>query len=103
VLNEQPTVSLLDRVARLRAAFIAIPMNETALKEAIWAYVDETRGLGWTIERVIVEVKRLAEVEKGPLFRALRDPTEGPKARVLIERAVTWCIDRYFGTYDQVT
>jgi hypothetical protein len=94
--KQSSAVHLRDRTARLRAAFTASSVDESALKVAVCAYVDETKTQGWPVERVIIEIKRIAEVEDGPVYRALRDPIERLKARDLIDRVVKWCIDHYF-------
>jgi hypothetical protein len=60
--------------------------------------VDEARSHGWPIERIIIEVKRISEVEDGPVFRALRNPLLRNDARDLVNRVVTWCINHYFAT-----
>jgi hypothetical protein len=98
-MTEQPSAVLLhNRTACVRAAFTAIPLDESALKDAICAYVDEAKNHGWHIERVIIEIKRISEVEDGPVYRARADPIQRHRARELVHRVVTWCIDRYFST-----
>lgn len=77
---------------------MASPMDENALREATYAYVDETKRHGWPVERVIIEIKRLSEVEDAPLSRALRDPMQRDKAHALIDSVIGWCIARYFST-----
>jgi hypothetical protein len=98
VTEQASAAVLLARTARVRAAFTASPLDESALKDAACAYVDEAKNHGWPIERVIIEIKRISEVEDGPVYRALRDPVQRPKTRDLIHRVITWCIHHYFGT-----
>ena len=88
--------------ASLRQALSGLPgtLNAEAkarLRERVDAYVDETRALGWPIERVIVALKQIA-AEAG-----LRSSTDvlrvkgGLEARdALLLDVVRWCVERYF-------
>ena len=73
------------------------PVDESQLKNAICGYVDEAKRQGWAVERVIVDIKRMAEIEEGPLVQA-RDATTRLNAQALISRAVTWAVDHYYWT-----
>lgn len=80
----------------LRTAFRSTPIDEATLKDAISAFVDERRGQNIHVERVIMEIRRLAEVEDGPIYRALYEPDLRDHARQLINRAIMWTFERYF-------
>jgi hypothetical protein len=81
--------------SRLRAAFLARPTDEVELKAAVAAYVDEAKALGWPVERVIIFVKRLAEIEQGAANWS-RDPLKRSAAQQLLDRAVTWSVQHYY-------
>lgn len=85
--------------AQLRDALTITPLDPSAVKCAVFALVDDMRELGAPCERIIIEIKRISEVENTPLYRALmqRASEEERAARALIEQAVRWCIDRYYG------
>lgn len=84
---------------RLRATFVAVHPDESEIRSAVCAFVDVVKPLGWTIERVLVEVKRIAEIEDGFLSRArLRRGVDQRDAERVLERTVSWCIDHYFWT-----
>lgn len=76
-----------------------IPLEENALMNAVCAFVDEMRRFNWPIERMIIEVKRVAEVEDGQLFRALIGEHQSRvEAQRLISRLVSQCITHYYAT-----
>lgn len=97
VPHKTPTESLASAATTMRAAFSVSPLDESQLKNAICAYVDEAKRQGWVVERVIVDIKRMAEIEEGPLAQA-RDATKRLDAQALISRAVTWAVDHYYWT-----
>ena len=92
--NSTSTPSLADSTARLRAAFTARPIDDEVLKVAVRGFADEAKRLGWPVERVIIEIKRISEVENGPMYRPLSfDRVEGQR---IVERVVTWCVEHYY-------
>ena len=67
------------------------------LQGHVCAFVDERRKEGWSVERVIVAMKQLAD-ESG-IFRG--DPGRGPMlpprdAERLVTTMVTWCIEHFY-------
>jgi hypothetical protein len=97
VTDHPPTEKLADATAKLRAGFRMIPLDETTLKSAVCEFVDETRVLGWPVERIITTVKRVAEVEDGAIYSGLvSDVDSRTEARRLISRLVTYCVERYY-------
>jgi hypothetical protein len=97
VMTEKSSLApLLDWTARVRAAFIATPLDETVLEEAVCGYVAAAKTLDWPVERVIVELKRIGDVEGSPVYQRLRDPMQRTEARELMQRVVAWSIDQYF-------
>jgi hypothetical protein len=86
--------------ARLRTAFLSVPTDPSAVKDAVCAYVDEMKRLGAAVERIIVDIKRMADLEGGPVHRAMSDKIRGDyaAARKLTEDAIKWCINHYYGT-----
>jgi hypothetical protein len=99
-MNDQTSNDNVQAAARrLRAAFVTKHPDESEIRNAVCAFVDAVKPLGWSIERVVVEVKRVAEVEDGFLFQARRARgTEMLGAERMLERTVTWCIEHYFWT-----
>ena len=95
--SSQPDL-LQRRADRLTTAFSSEPIEDSAVRDAVCAYVDEAKRRGWTIERVIIAVKTMAERDAGPLRRALKDPGRRTQAEQQINRAITWCINHYFGS-----
>lgn len=79
--------------ARLRQLFAAQPANDDSLKSAVWAYVDEMKNSGATVERTIVDIKRIAEAEG---ITAAPGHRLDMSASTPLSRAITWCIERYF-------
>ena len=70
------------------------PIQDEVLKAAVCDYVDEAKQLGWPVERVIIEIKRLSEVGDGSLHRLeLYDRIQGQR---IVERVVTWCVEHYY-------
>ena len=98
VPHKTPADSLSSAALRVREAFSASPMDESFLKNVVCAYVDEAKRMGWPVERVIVDIKRIAEVEDGPLFQSRGDAAKRLDAHALISRAVTWAVDHYYWT-----
>jgi hypothetical protein len=86
--------SLADNAARLRAAFGSRPINDETLKAAVCAYADEAKRLGWPVERVIIDIKRISEVEEGPIYRP--EPFDRIEGQRIVERVVTWCVEHYY-------
>jgi hypothetical protein len=97
VPHKTPTDPLSSAAISVRAAFSVAPVDESMLKNAICGYVDEAKRMGWPVERVIVDIKRMAEAGDGPLMQA-RDATTRLDAQALISRAVTWAVDHYYWT-----
>jgi len=76
-----------------------IPLDENGLRNVVCAFVDETRTLGWPIERIITEVKRVAEIEDGQIYSALfSDADSRSEAKRLISRLVTYCVKHFYET-----
>lgn len=94
-MSEKVSNGLTSATAQLRGAFGASPLSEVDLRSAVCAFVDSARAQGWPVERVIVEVKRIAEVEEGPVNRWTNasDRLDGQR---LVTRAVSWCVQHYF-------
>jgi hypothetical protein len=86
--------TLVEKAARLRAAFAVRPTDDDGLKAAVCDYADEAKRLGWPVERVIIEIKRIFEVEEAPLFRP--EPYDRLQGQRLVERVVTWCVEHYY-------
>jgi hypothetical protein len=97
-MNQASTFSIDSASSRLGKAFLAEHADESEIRNAVCALVDAAKPLGWPVERLIVEVKRLAEVENGFLFRARLSRQARREAEAVLERAVTWCIEHYFWT-----
>jgi hypothetical protein len=87
------TPSLANSAARVRAAF-ARPIDDEVLKAAVCAYADEAKRLGWPVERVIIEIKRISEAADGPIHRS--DPIDRIEGQRIVERVVTWCVEHYY-------
>jgi hypothetical protein len=64
----------------------------------VCAYVDEMKKIDASVSRIIVDIKRMAAVEGGPLHRAdaSRDANNQAAAKRLLDDAVTWCIERSY-------
>ena len=85
---------LVDNAARLRAAFSVRPIDDDVLKAAVFGYADEAKRLGWPVERVIIDIKRISEVEEGPIRRP--HPFDRAEGQRIVERVVTWCVEHYY-------
>ena len=87
-------------MTRLREAFAAKPVDGDALKSAVCVYVDEMKKIGAPVERVIVDIKRIAEAELGPARSVGRGSPQLPSEESVaaLSRAVTWCIEHYYWT-----
>ena len=89
------STSIVDTAARLRAAFAAQPVDPCAVNDAVRSYVGQLRKVGTSVERAIVEIRRIAEAALGPTeFRGKRIRT-GKEADIT-DQAVTWAIDEYY-------
>ena len=88
--------SALDAAARLRLALGAKPIDEGALKLAVCEYVEAMKKTGATVERGIVDLKRIAEAED--VQGATIDHVVDVSASTPVSRAVTRCIEHYFRT-----
>jgi hypothetical protein len=97
VPHKTPTDSISSAVTSVRSALTVSPIDESQLKNAICAYVDECKRLEWPVERIIVDIKRLAEIPDGPILQA-RDATTRLDAQALVSRAITWAVDHYYWT-----
>jgi hypothetical protein len=80
------------------------PLDDVAaahLRRAVDSYVDELHLAGWTLQQVIVAVKRVAS-DAG--FRPTTDPlvsvdSLGPGDALLVD-LVRWAVDRYAANVD---
>jgi hypothetical protein len=71
--------------------------DRNALRELVFAFVDERKRLGWPPERVIVGVKQLAHDAGIRPSRFLIDrDSRLPAIDSLLVQMVHWCIDRYY-------
>jgi hypothetical protein len=70
------------------------PIDDNVLRTAVCDYADEAKNLGWPVERVIIEIKRIAEIEEGPLYRP--EPFDRLQGQRIVERVVTWCVEHYY-------
>lgn len=68
-----------------------------AIRELVFAFVDERRRLGWPPERVVIGVKQIARDAGLRPSRLVIDrdaritPSDG-----LLGQMIEWCIDRYY-------
>jgi hypothetical protein len=90
-----PETLLLDA---LRAtAWPLHPAAQSKLQAHVCAFVDDRRNEGWSVERVIIALKLIAD-EAG-LFRGdprgivRNPPRDGAR---LVAVLVSWCIDHYY-------
>jgi len=67
--------------------------DELLLRQRIAAAVDDLKGQGWPIERIIVRIKELAS-EVGIRFKSSSVSTDEHPA---VANAVLWCVQRYYG------
>ena len=84
---------LADVTARLHAAF-GMQSDDGVLTDAVHSFVDAARAQDWPIERMIIEIKRIAEVVNGPLYRL--DPFDRADGQRQPDRAVTSCVEHYY-------
>lgn len=89
------STTVVDAATRLRSAFAAQPVDPCAVKEAVRAYVTEMRKVGATVERAIIEIRRIAEAALGPAEFRGKGIRAGKDAN-LTDQAVTWGIDEYY-------
>jgi hypothetical protein len=71
--------------------------DRAALREHVFDYVVEAKGLGWPPERVIIAVKTLAReagIRQSPGILRNDSPINGPD-KLLVD-VVGWCIEKYF-------
>ena len=92
----QTSAVLAETVSRLRTAFGRKPIDPCVLKEAVCAYAEAVKKSGGTVERSIVEIKRIAEAGMGSLEfsdqrRAMKNDPADP-----VGQAVTWAIECFF-------
>ena len=85
-----------ELVERLRAAYVAAPADDAELRSAVCASVDELTNAGLPIERIVIYIKRAADGGITPAFGAGRGRGWSGAEQAVIDRAVTWCIERYF-------
>jgi hypothetical protein len=96
VSHQSASSASADAASRLRAAFARKPVDPCLLKDAVCAFADGMKKTGASVERTIVEIKRIAEAEMGPIeFSGKRrllmnDPND------VVVRAVTWSIECYY-------
>ena len=99
-MYERPSVvTLRDSlaiVARTRPG--AVPaVGQDALREQLYAAVDEFREAGWLPERVIIAVKQIAEDAGLRPSRALLHNGAALSERdITILAVVRWCIEHYY-------
>lgn len=95
-IREAPTPAS-EAAARLGSAFRSTPLEEKALKLAVCAYVDEAKRLGWSVERVLAEIKRIASADGSPLNRSNAvGAARRSEALRIANRAVRWCVEYYY-------
>ena len=75
--------------ARLRAPFLSVPIDESELKNAVCAYVDDAKRVEWPVERVIIFIKRLAELEQEAAVQAVRDLAKRDGGQRILPQAIT--------------
>src|SRR5437667_12518431 len=95
--TERRQVDQPDVTAALRAALMIATPDAEALKDAVCAYVDEMKALGASAERIIIDIKRLAEAARES--RSTQRSYTADTIREMAEathQAVTWCIERYY-------
>jgi hypothetical protein len=99
-MSERSIDAPAGSTAQLRAALTSTPIDEAAVKDAVFALVDDMKKLGAPPERVIIEIKRISEIENTPLYRAFmrKESEEARAGRALVDDAVRWCIGRYYGS-----
>lgn len=91
------TRAAAERLTVAFASSLRSDANGPELRGALCAFVDAARSAGESIERVIVEVKRIAresELRPSPYFRRTGAPWTSRDD--LISQTVTACIKRYF-------
>ena len=86
-----------DTLGALRRIFGTLPIDESALRNLVCTYADEMKRLGWPVERIIINIKRVGESEDG-LYRLEMTAAERLYVREMTSRAVTWCVEHYFST-----
>lgn len=94
-MNEQALNGFTEVSSQLRVALSTHPVDDGALRAAVCAYVDAARAQGWPVERVIIELKRIAESEDGPVNR-WSHATDRIDGQRVVARAVSWCVEHYF-------
>lgn len=85
----------MDAADRLRTAFGAQPLEPCAVKEAVQVYVAQMKDVGATVERTIVEIRRIAETAMGPAKFRGKGIKSGKDADIT-DQAVTWGIEEYY-------
>ena len=96
-----PTLTTAEKsLSRLRDLFLGDFLEPSAVRNAVCAYVDHMKSQGAPVERIIIDIKRVAEVENGALSRALaaKDSDGQRRARQVTDDAVKWCIQHYYST-----
>lgn len=90
-----------DAAEALRQRLVDFPEAASAqardeLCRDVWAFVDETKALGWPPEKVIVVLKAIArDAGFPPVWRCVAPSLLDRKARLLLEM-VAWCVERFF-------
>lgn len=93
--TSRPDQLLLEALRRVRLPLP--PPAQASLQAHVCAFVDERRNEGWSVERVIIALKQLAE-EAGLFrgdFKGTAQSTPRDAERFLAT-LVTWCIDHYY-------
>jgi hypothetical protein len=67
--------------------------SRAKLRARIWAAVDELKANGWSVEKIIIRLKELAD-EVG---FAQRFDLQGRDRQSIMGQIVQWCVERYYG------
>jgi len=90
--------------AALRATLVAVAARADiagapdAIRQRVFAAVDELKSMGWPVERIIVRVKQVAtEVGLRTSRAGHRTTRSAGDDGAIVDDVVRWCIERYFG------
>lgn len=93
ITHTTPTGFDADQLsARIVNELAAPAPDEGALKALVHALVGVWKDHGWPVERGILQIKRhvvVAQERRAPNWMEIKD---------LGDRAVTWCIERYYAS-----
>jgi hypothetical protein len=80
-----------------RMQFPLSPGTRAEVYACLCEYVDAAKALGWTPERVLIDVKRIAREAGLRMTRnALRSGYRPTGVDLLLGDMVRWCIERYY-------